>query len=133
MNDADRAALRAKMALKKRASCAPPSSWRAHAEKMARAKMTETPDRNQVSATVSVTPPQTETPQKSIWASWTAQANGIQAILGVLATLALLPPQWIGPAISGIAVFTIWDRYRRSDIRKRARRWLGLPALRRAS
>lgn len=82
-------------------------------------------------APVAVAPviPEARPEEKSIWASWSASFNGVQAALGVAVMLSALPPEWSGPAIVFIAVFTILDRYRKSDIRKGVRSWLGLRAL----
>ena len=68
------------------------------------------------------TEPATRDGTKSRWESSIAQAQFIQIIVAILGGLALLPPEYQAPVAVGVAVFTIWERWRKSDIRKRVRK-----------
>lgn len=79
-------------------------------------------------APVAVAPviPEARPEEKSPWLSGSINAQMVQIIVAIMGGLAVMPPEWAACTAVGIALFTIWDRWRKSDIRKGFRAWLGL-------
>lgn len=118
-------------ALRARLDCAPPRPVsRPAPSRTTVANITQVEVRDGKRVRVRAAPePEARPEPKSPWASWTINAQLIQIVLQCLAAFAFLPPEYQIPAAVGIAVFTAWDRYRKSDVRKDLRAWLGLRAL----